>query len=125
MWMTLAAMTLSNSMILVDQTAVPLATPDAIRDLEGSLSQSQWLLTANILPTVTAGIALVGAIVCFLLVRKSDRVTEGPIFGRRSRWVSANVGRTPGVTRCPPPEEERTVDDVSRKQPPRDARPDD
>jgi EmrB/QacA subfamily drug resistance transporter len=50
MWMTLAAMTLSNSMILVDQTAVPLATPDAIRDLGGSLSQSQWLLTANILP---------------------------------------------------------------------------
>lgn len=50
MWVTLAAMTLSNSMILVDQTAVPLATPDAIRDLGASLSQSQWLLTANILP---------------------------------------------------------------------------
>src|SRR3954447_7330886 len=50
MWMTLVAMTLSNSMILVDQTAVPLATPDAIRDLGGSLSESQWLLTANILP---------------------------------------------------------------------------
>ena len=50
MWVTLAAMTLSNSMILVDQTAVPLATPDAIRDLGGSLSESQWLLTANILP---------------------------------------------------------------------------
>jgi MFS family permease len=26
------------------------ATPDAIRDLGGSLSESQWLLTANILP---------------------------------------------------------------------------
>jgi EmrB/QacA subfamily drug resistance transporter len=50
MWLTLIAMTLSNSMILVDQTAVPLATPDAIRDLGGSLSESQWLLTANILP---------------------------------------------------------------------------
>ena len=50
MWATLIAMTLSNSMILVDQTAVPLATPDAIRDLGGSLSESQWLLTANILP---------------------------------------------------------------------------
>ena len=50
MWVTLVAMTLSNSMILVDQTAVPLATPDAIRDLGGSLSESQWLLTANILP---------------------------------------------------------------------------
>jgi EmrB/QacA subfamily drug resistance transporter len=50
MWVTLAAMTLANSMILVDQTAVPLATPDAIRDLGGSLSESQWLLTANIIP---------------------------------------------------------------------------
>src|SRR5215213_2822462 len=50
MWMTLVAMTLSSSMILVDQTAIPLATPDAIRELGGSLSESQWLLTANILP---------------------------------------------------------------------------
>ena len=50
MWVTLVAMTVSSSMILVDQTAVPLATPDAIRELGGSLSQSQWLLTANILP---------------------------------------------------------------------------
>jgi len=29
MWVTLVAMTLANSMILVDQTAVPLASPDA------------------------------------------------------------------------------------------------
>ena len=27
MWVALVAMTLANSMILVDQTAVPLATP--------------------------------------------------------------------------------------------------
>jgi len=31
-------------------------------------------------------------------------VTEGAIFSRRSRWVSSNVGSTPGVTRHPPPE---------------------
>lgn len=49
-WVTLVAMTLSSSMILVDQTAVPLATPDAIKGLDASLDQSQWLLTANILP---------------------------------------------------------------------------
>jgi EmrB/QacA subfamily drug resistance transporter len=48
--LTLAAMTLASSMILVDQTAVPLATPDAIQGLGASLSQSQWLLTANIIP---------------------------------------------------------------------------
>lgn len=47
---TLAAMTLASSMILVDQTAVPLASPDAIDALNGSASQGQWLMTANILP---------------------------------------------------------------------------
>jgi len=47
---TLAAMTLSSSMILVDQTAVPLASPDAIDALGGGVSEGQWLMTANILP---------------------------------------------------------------------------
>lgn len=47
---TLAAMTLASSMILVDQTAVPLAAPDAIHGLGASISESQWLLTANIIP---------------------------------------------------------------------------
>jgi EmrB/QacA subfamily drug resistance transporter len=50
MWITLVAMTLSNSMILVDQTAVPLATPEVIRALRADLAMSPWILTANILP---------------------------------------------------------------------------
>jgi EmrB/QacA subfamily drug resistance transporter len=50
MWVALAAMTIAASMILVDQTAVPLATPRAVSDLGGQLDESQWLLTANILP---------------------------------------------------------------------------
>jgi EmrB/QacA subfamily drug resistance transporter len=49
-WATLVAMTLANSMILVDQTAVPLAIPHTIAALDGSLDTSQWILTANILP---------------------------------------------------------------------------
>lgn len=51
----------------------------------------------------TAGIALLGAIACLILVRKTDRV-EGfeKIFVRRSRWVSSNTGRTPAVTKHPP-----------------------
>lgn len=49
-WLTLAGMTLASSMILVDQTAVPLATPEAIHDLNGQVSQSQWIMTANIIP---------------------------------------------------------------------------
>jgi EmrB/QacA subfamily drug resistance transporter len=50
MKITLAAMTLASSMILVDQTAVPLAAPHAIIGLHAQISQSQWLMTANILP---------------------------------------------------------------------------
>ncbi len=50
MKVTLAAMTLASSMILVDQTAVPLAAPHAISGLHAQISQSQWLMTANILP---------------------------------------------------------------------------
>jgi hypothetical protein len=41
--LTLAAMTLANSMILVDQTAVPLATADVISGLGGSISEGQWI----------------------------------------------------------------------------------
>lgn len=43
-------MTLANSMILVVQTSVPLAIPHAVAALDGSLSTSQWVMTANILP---------------------------------------------------------------------------
>lgn len=50
MRLTLATMTLSASMILVDHTAVPLATPEVIRGLNGSVADGQWVLTANILP---------------------------------------------------------------------------
>jgi EmrB/QacA subfamily drug resistance transporter len=50
MKLTLAAMTLASSMILVDQTAVPLAAPHAISGLHAEISQSQWLMTANIIP---------------------------------------------------------------------------
>jgi EmrB/QacA subfamily drug resistance transporter len=78
MWVTLAAMTLSNSMILVDQTAVPLATPDAIKDLGGSLSESQWLLTANILPL--AAFMVLGGRLGDLLGLKRIFLTGGFVF---------------------------------------------
>ncbi|UJA20897.1 MFS transporter [Thermoleophilia bacterium SCSIO 60948] len=47
---TLVAMTLSASMILVDQTAVPIATPETVEDLNAAISDGQWILTANIVP---------------------------------------------------------------------------
>jgi EmrB/QacA subfamily drug resistance transporter len=50
----------------------------------------------------TVGIALLGAVVCFVLVRREDRFYAGPVFGRRSRWVWAHAGASPAVTRHPP-----------------------
>jgi hypothetical protein len=40
---TLIAMTLANSMILVDQTAVPLAIPHIVGDLRASDDLAQWI----------------------------------------------------------------------------------
>jgi EmrB/QacA subfamily drug resistance transporter len=53
----------------------------------------------------SAAIALLGALACFILVRRTTRIAEGPIFGRRSRWIYANIARTPAVTKQAPPEE--------------------
>ncbi|MGH2963157.1 MAG: MFS transporter [Solirubrobacterales bacterium] len=50
---------------------------------------------------VSAGIALIGAIACFVLVRRGDRVEEGPIFSRRSRWVFVTTGHGAGISRQP------------------------
>jgi len=50
----------------------------------------------------SSGIALVGAIACAILVRQQPRTVDHPIFGRRSRWVTANASVTPGLTRLPP-----------------------
>ena len=55
----------------------------------------------------SAAIALLGAVICFVLVRRTSRVAERPIFGRRSRWIYANPGRAPAVTKHPPPEVRR------------------
>ena len=50
----------------------------------------------------SAGIALLGALVCFVLVRRDDRLYEEPVFGRRSRWRWTTSGAGPGITRRPP-----------------------
>ncbi len=48
---------------------------------------------------VSAGIAIAGALVCWVLVRPTDRDLQGPIFSRRSRWIHADPGSTPAITR--------------------------
>jgi MFS family permease len=48
-------------------------------------------------------LALLGALACFILVRKSDRVQKGPVFARRSRWYYVAAGRSPAITKQPHP----------------------
>jgi EmrB/QacA subfamily drug resistance transporter len=55
----------------------------------------------------STGIALLGALACFIIVRREDRLYGIPVFGRRSRWVWASAGLGPGVTRRPHPEDDR------------------
>jgi hypothetical protein len=56
---------------------------------------------------VSGGVALLGAVMSWALVRKQPRSLDHPIFGRRSRWVHANVGESPAVSRIPPEALER------------------
>ena len=53
----------------------------------------------------SSGVALLGALVTFVLVRKSDRLkTPGPgVFSRRSRWIATSVGCSPAISRRPAP----------------------
>lgn len=51
---------------------------------------------------IMGAVAIVGAIVCWLLVRKDDHLASAiGIFSRRSRWTWAAKGEGPGLTRKP------------------------
>jgi EmrB/QacA subfamily drug resistance transporter len=52
----------------------------------------------------SAGIALIGALSSFILVGKTGEAPKMRVFGRRSRWVAASQGRSPAITRRPPPQ---------------------
>jgi hypothetical protein len=53
----------------------------------------------------SAVIAILGAVVSLILVRKRDRVKPEAtgVFTRRSRWILATSGRSPAITRRPAP----------------------
>ncbi|GAA4861401.1 MFS transporter [Actinomycetospora straminea] len=72
----LAAMTVANAMILVDQTAVPLALPDIAQDFGVSSTLVQWVLTASLLPL--AGLLVLGG-------------RLGDLFGRRRVFLLGSV----------------------------------
>ena len=56
--LVLVAMTLANAMILVDQTAVPLALPDIMRTFRVGSQTVQWVLNGRLLPL--AGLLVFG-----------------------------------------------------------------
>lgn len=56
--LVLAAMTIANAMILVDQTAMPLTLPEIMHDYDIGSSDVQWVLTASLLPL--AGLLVLG-----------------------------------------------------------------
>jgi MFS family permease len=80
--LVLAAMTLANAMILVDQTAVPLALPDIARDLGVSSSSVQWVLTASLLPL--AGLLILGGRLGDMLGRRRVFLAGSALFAGAS-----------------------------------------
>jgi EmrB/QacA subfamily drug resistance transporter len=78
----LAAMTLANAMILVDQTAVPLALPDIAQDFRVSALLVQWVLTASLLPL--AGLLVLGGRLGDLLGRRRVFLVGAVVFAGAS-----------------------------------------
>jgi EmrB/QacA subfamily drug resistance transporter len=70
------SMTLANAMILVDQTAVPLALPSIMKDFNVGSQQVQWVLNGSLLPL--AGLLVLGG-------------RLGDLFGRRRIFIIGTV----------------------------------
>ena len=56
--LVIVAMTIGNAIILVSQTAIPLALPSVMEELQVGSSTAQWVLTAGLLPL--AGFLVLG-----------------------------------------------------------------
>jgi EmrB/QacA subfamily drug resistance transporter len=72
----LIAMTLANAMILVDQTAVPLAIPSIMKQFGVGSATAQWVLNASLL--TLAGLLVLGG-------------RLGDLFGRRRMFILGAV----------------------------------
>jgi EmrB/QacA subfamily drug resistance transporter len=70
------SMTLANAMILVDQTAVPLALPAILKSFSIGSQQVQWVMNGSLLPL--AGLLVLGG-------------RLGDLFGRRRVFILGTV----------------------------------
>ncbi len=75
--LVLVAMTVANAMILVDQTAVPLALPSIEKQFGVGTQEAQWVLSASLLSL--SGLLILGG-------------RLGDLFGRRRVFVIGAVG---------------------------------
>jgi MFS family permease len=71
-------MTLANGMILVDQTAVPLALPAIMQDFKVQSQAVQWVLNGSLLPL--AGLLVLGGRLGDLLGRRRVFVVGSIVF---------------------------------------------
>ena len=78
MTLVLAAMTAANAMILVDQTAVPLALPDIMKTFGVGSQEVQWVLNGSLLPL--AGLLVFGGRLGDLVGRRRVFVAGAVVF---------------------------------------------
>jgi MFS family permease len=77
--LALVAMTIANAMILVDQTAVPLALPAIEKQFGVGTQVAQWVLSASLL--ALSGLLILGG-------------RLGDLLGRRRMFVTGLIGFT-------------------------------
>ena len=80
--LVLAAMTMANAMILVDQTAVPLTLPSIMQEFGIGSAKAQWVLNASLLPL--AGLLVLGGRLGDLLGRRRVFLTGAVLFASAS-----------------------------------------
>lgn len=78
MSLVLIAMTAANAMILVDQTAVPLALPDIMRAFGVGSQEVQWVLNGSLLPL--AGLLVFGGRLGDLVGRRRVFIAGALVF---------------------------------------------
>ena len=89
----LVAMTLANAMILVDQTAVPLALPNIMTSLRVGAEGVQWVLNGSLLPL--AGLLVFGGRLGDLVGRRRVFIAGAIVFAGASA-----VGGLAPACRC-------------------------
>jgi len=80
--LVLVAMTLANAMILVDQTAVPLALPDIMNTFGVGSDRVQWVVNASLL--ALAGLLVLGGRLADLLGRRRIFLLGSALFAGAS-----------------------------------------